>query len=293
MLPWLLAAGMLAVYAITLNHWVSPGNVHEIARLSGLTWRVELGRPFTYLITFPLQWLPAVWVPVAANFLTALCAAGVLGLLARSVALLPHNRTQAERQKNPAPPHVLTISGAWLPPALAALACGFQLTFWEHAVTATSEMPDLLLFAYLVRCLLEYRVSEKKSWLLRWALVDGVAMSNNWIMAAFLPAFLAGWFLVLGGTSWFTPQSLARLLKEKLRVFDLGLLGRLLGCWLAGASLVLLMPLIARLTPGAHPPFWASLGIELRYYYFMLTAFPPGRAGLMWLTSVVPVIFIC
>src|SRR6185437_3849942 len=63
------------------------------------------------------------------------------------------------------------------PPVLATLACGLQLTFWENATTLSSGMLDLLLFAYSVRCLLEYRISKQESWILRAAVV--YALGDN------------------------------------------------------------------------------------------------------------------
>jgi len=54
---------------------------------------------------------------------------------------------------------------------LAVLVCGLQLTFWEHATVGSSEMLDLLMFAYVVRCLLEFRIAGRDSWLFRAAFV--------------------------------------------------------------------------------------------------------------------------
>ena len=190
LLPWLLGAGMFAAYAVTLNAWVSLDSLPLVARVSGLSWRQDLAGPITLLVTYPFGWLPAAWIPVALNVFTALCAALSLGLLAGSVASLPHDRTHFERLRLSSHRRYLTIRSAWLPPTLAVLVCGWQLTFWENAVAATGEMFDLLLFAYMVRCLLEFRLKGKEKWLLRSAVVYSVALANNWAMAAFSPAFL-------------------------------------------------------------------------------------------------------
>ena len=53
-------------------------------------------------------------------------------------------------------------------------------------------MLDILLFAYIVRCLLEYRIDGRESQLFRAAVIYGAAMSNNWLMGGFLPVFVAG-----------------------------------------------------------------------------------------------------
>ena len=146
-LPWLLTVALFAFYWFTLNRWVSPFNLVAVAKTSGWTWLPEIGNPITYLVTYPFRWLPPAQIPIALNVFSAVCAALILGLLARSVALLPHDRTDAQREREHSDFSFLTIGSAWLPSVLAALVCGLQLTFWEHATNWTGEMFDLLLFA--------------------------------------------------------------------------------------------------------------------------------------------------
>ena len=68
---------------------------------------------------------------MALNFISAICGALTLVCLARSVALLPHDRTQAQREREPSEYSLLNSScWRWLPPLLAVLACGLQLSFW-------------------------------------------------------------------------------------------------------------------------------------------------------------------
>ncbi len=121
-LPWLLAAGMLLVYGLTLNRWVSFFNLSAVAKISGWTWYPEVTNPIIFLVTYPLRGLPAAAVPHALNLFSALCAALTLGLLARSVALLPHDRTDAQRAREKSDFSFLTTGSAWLPPMLAVLA---------------------------------------------------------------------------------------------------------------------------------------------------------------------------
>src|ERR1039458_5550205 len=123
-LPWLLAAGMLAVYLVTLNHWVSPASLGPITKVIGLNWRAGLFGPVTYVVTWPLRWLPAAWAPPALNLLAAGCAALSLAWLARAVALLPHNQTVAQRLRLRRESPTLSIRSAWLPPTLAVLEIG-------------------------------------------------------------------------------------------------------------------------------------------------------------------------
>jgi tetratricopeptide (TPR) repeat protein len=265
-LPWLLAAGMLAVYLVTLNRAVTAGNLREVVELNGWNPRPNLFAPLTFLLTYPLRWLPASLTATGANLCSALCAAVTLALLARSVTLLPE-RSQF---------FLLNVRGAWLPPALAVLTCGLQSTFWENATEARGETPDLLLFACLILCLLEFRHDGNQRWLTSFAFVYGLAVANGWAMAGFLPFFL-----------------LALLWVEPMSVDNGGaVLVRMLLAGLAGLSLLLLMPLIASLSSGRHLEFWPALRLMLGAYKHLLLGFPKGLLLLLGLTSVLPALLI-
>ncbi|MBU6402896.1 MAG: DUF2723 domain-containing protein, partial [Verrucomicrobia bacterium] len=218
LLPWLVCGLALLLYLVTLNHWVTIASLPTVALLTDWNWwSPALQRPLLYLLSWPLRLLPAGAQPIAANVCFALCAAATLGLLARSVALLPHDRTREQRQRERSEFSLLTISAAWLPPVFAVLVCALQRTFWENSVAATGESLDLLLFAYLVRCLLEYRLDNRETWLWRFTLVYGVATANNWAMIGFFPAFFVAVVWIAGS-----------------RVFELRLLTRMLGFGLLG-----------------------------------------------------------
>jgi hypothetical protein len=92
-LPWLLVAATFALYWLTLNRWVSPMNIDAVARISGWTWLPQVASPVSFLVTYPFRWLPVSQIPLALNLFSAACAALTLGLLARSVALLPQDRS--------------------------------------------------------------------------------------------------------------------------------------------------------------------------------------------------------
>src|SRR6202142_1940534 len=160
-LPWLLALASFTLYWFTLNRWVSPFNLSNVADVSGWIWQPEISSPISFLITYPLRWLPAAQIPLALNLFSAVCAALTLGLLARSVALLPHDRTDAQRKRERSDFSFLTLRSAWLPPVLAVVVCGLQMTFWQNATNYTGEMFDLLLFAFVICTLLEYRLDER------------------------------------------------------------------------------------------------------------------------------------
>ena len=265
-LPWLIGGGALAVYVLTLNHWVSfnslgRGNLGQVARTSGWIWQPELFGPVNWLVTYPFRWLPLKAIPLALNLFSALCAALTLALLARSVALLPHDRTDEQRQKEQGEFSLLSIRSAWLPPVMAALVCSLQLTFLENATTFTTgmtgaatpspwgagcEMLDLLLFAYVIRCVLEFRIHERESWLTRAAFVYGAAVTNNWAMIGFFPLLLTA-LIWIKGLDFFNARFLTRMF-----------------LWgLAALSLYLLLPLVQSTADIAPTPFWPALKVNL------------------------------
>jgi tetratricopeptide (TPR) repeat protein len=254
-LPWLLAAAALAAYWFTLNRWVSLPSLEAVANISGWTWQPQLVNPLQFLVTYPFRWLPATQVPIALNVFSALCAAVTLGLLARSVALLPHDRTDAQRRRERSDFSFLTIGSAWLPPVLAVAGCGLQLTFWEHATNFTGQMFGLLLFAFVIWSLLEYRLDERVGRLYLAAAVYGTGMVENWAMAGFLPVFIAAIIWIRG-----------------LNFFNLRFLQRMVLCGLAGVSLALLLPtwaVVSGKIPGAF--WWLALkaGLAPQYNYVL------------------------
>src|SRR5271170_3589954 len=89
LLPWLIAGGGFALYLITLNRWVSFGNLQEVSRISGWIWLPNLYGPLFWLLTYPFHWLPLQNIPLALNLFSCVCATLTLALLARSVLLLP------------------------------------------------------------------------------------------------------------------------------------------------------------------------------------------------------------
>lgn len=255
-LPWVIAAAGLVIYIATLNRWTSLATLPRIARLAGWSWQPEIYSPFDWLITYPLAWLPTRLIPVGLSLFSAVCAALTLALVARSVALLPHDRTHEQRQKEHSPSALLTINVAWLPPLLAALVLGLQMTFWQEATagsTGSCEMFNLLLFAYVIYSLLEFRLDQNESRLLRAALVYGAAMANNWAMIGFFPFFLIALIWVRG-----------------LAFFNLNFLVKMFLCGLAGLSLYLVLPVVQSMADIGRIPFWKALSTNLGGQKFIL-----------------------
>lgn len=251
-LPWLLGGVMLVVYLATVNHWISFANIGTVVKISGW-WTPEAYNPLSYLVTYPFRWLPQGIVPFALNMFSAACAALTLGLLARSVAVLPQDRTDAQRKREQSDFAFLTIPAAWLPPVLAVLVGGLQLSFWQHATNYTGEMLDLLLFAFLVWSLLEYRLDEQENRLFVASFVCGASMSENWAMVSFFPVFL-GAIIWIRGWSFFNWQFLRRIII----------------CGLLGMLFYLVLPLLAVFSSNVPVTFWEALKTNLlpQYYVF-------------------------
>ena len=274
-LPWIITAGAWVLYLLTLNRWVSLSSLPNVTDLVSNDLVPPANQPLRFLVLLGFRWLPIGWQPIALNAFSAACASLSLGLLARSVTLLPHDRTREQRQRERSEFSLLSIPAAWVPPLFAVIACGLQLTFWEHATAATGEMLDLLLFAYVVRCLLEYRIAQIESWLTRSALVCGLAATNNYAMIGFLPAYLA-----------------ALLWLKRLSFFEFRFLARMFGWGTAGLTLYLLLPLANALNDQSGLSFWQALRFELAGQKNALLGFPRYLVAIASLTTLLPCLLI-
>ena len=96
-LPWIVAGAALVLYLITLNHSSTVAGITSLAKAAGWDWRANVVAPLQVILTYPIRWLPASLQLFCLNLTAAVCAATALGLLARSVALLPHDRTREQR----------------------------------------------------------------------------------------------------------------------------------------------------------------------------------------------------
>ena len=85
LLPWIAAGVMLAVYLVTMSHWISFSNAGLVSQLAGWTWPQNNLMPVTLLLTFPLRWLPTTALPIALNLLSVVAASLTVFLLARSL----------------------------------------------------------------------------------------------------------------------------------------------------------------------------------------------------------------
>ncbi len=283
-LPWLLMAATLALYLGTLNPWISLNNLFQVAKgtgwLDGMQSGVTAYRPVYALLTWPLHVVPARWMPLALNLISVVCTITSVGLLARSVALLPHDRTHEQRQRQKGSGAILSISAAWLPVVLAVFAFSMQLSTWENATTGASETVDLLLLAGVVACLLEFRIRERDSWLAGAAAIYGIAMTNNWLMILLLPVFITS-LIWLKRADFFAPRFL-------LPVALWGMAG--LVCF------YLLLPLAHTLSGEAGPTFLQVLKMNLGSQKTVLQSFvqrvPGNILMLLAITSLLPLLLV-
>ena len=103
--PWLIAGATLLLYWFTVNHWVTLTSLPIAAKALGwdwhptyLDWRPTLIAPLQFVLTYPFRWLPLDWQLIGLNLFSAVCAALTLALLARSISLLPHERTREQAE---------------------------------------------------------------------------------------------------------------------------------------------------------------------------------------------------
>jgi tetratricopeptide (TPR) repeat protein len=204
-LPWLLGLGFLVVYLATMSGWATFSSIGIVAKTSGWTWQPDRDQPLAFLIYYPFRLLSEQQIPVALNVFNAVLASLVLVLVARAVALLPHDRTSDERDLNDEPNGLLIGRFGWIPPVFAAALIGLHISFWENATSVSAEMIDALVVAYVVRCLLEFRIDERPSWLIRSAFIYGLGITNNWALIGLAPFFLMA-VIWLKGVSFFNAR---------------------------------------------------------------------------------------
>ena len=277
LVPWLLLLAMFGVYALTLNHWVTLANLLPVARVSGFLWEPELFNPLLFLVTTPFHWLPAAKIPLALNLFSALCSAATLGLLARSVMILPHDRTEMERGRERSDFGFLTTGSAWFPPLLAVAMLGLQFGFWQNATSFTGESFNILVFAFIIWQLLEFRLDERFGRLYLTTIVYGAGMADNWALTAFLPVFLAT-IIWLRGFEFFNVRFLTRMALSGL----------------AGMLLFLLLPTLVKLNPDFSMGFWPMLKPALRLHWLVMKAITHGDVRhnliIMSVTTLLPVL---
>lgn len=265
------------IYLLTLCHWISLNSLGTVARISGWHWQPEIGHPLVLAVFAPFKLLPAAWLPLALNLVTAAGAALVLVQLARSVAILRHDVVSPDpmRQRAAATP-LLAGLNAWLPPVLAVLTCGLQIRFWEHATSASGEMLSVLCFATAWRCVLEYRLDAQPQWLYRATLVYALGATDNWLLLGYLPVFVGGIIWARGYGMCLAPRFLFRLALAAL----------------LGLSVYLLLPAVLAATAPDQYAFWPVLKAQWSGQKQALLVFRTQAARLLALSAVLPFLLL-
>lgn len=234
--PRYVALGAFLIYALTLSRGITLSSLPLAAKVAGWDWQPMASQPLLWLLTFPLHCLPGGWIPVGLNLFSALCGALTLGLLARSVQLLPQDRTPLQRVFLSKDKGLFAQTDTWAPTVLACVVCGLEFSFWQEATAATGEMLDMLLLAAVIWCLLEYRIAKQSGWVNVAALIWGLGMAENWVMLLTLPLFV-----------------MALIGLRRQHFFKAGFLLRMALLGLAGFSIYALLPLFNGLAP--HSPW--------------------------------------
>ncbi len=176
----LVAVGALIFYTATLSRGVTLTSLTLTTKIAGWDWLPLSEHPLAWLLTLPLRLLPNRDIPWALNFFSAVTAAAVLGILARSMQLL----------KWDCPPDPQKNWARQLPILFAVGVCGLEFNFWQEATALSGEMLELLLFAAAIWCLLEFRRKKNLRWLDAAVVIWGIGLAENWAMQLMLPAFV-------------------------------------------------------------------------------------------------------
>jgi tetratricopeptide (TPR) repeat protein len=222
--PLQVMLGALVIYGLTVSHGVTSDSLVLTAKVAGWDWQPMSDRPLVWLFTLPLRLLPAGWVAMGMNLFSMACGVVTLGIMARSLELLPWSRP-------------LTTLGGWrarLPLLLPVAICGLEFNFWRAATVATGEMLDLLFLAAAIWCLLEYHAGKNARWLNASAVIWGAGMTENWAMLLALPFFIVALVWLL-----------------KFRFFNLRFILSMAALGLAGFSIYALLPMTNGLLPGS------------------------------------------
>jgi tetratricopeptide (TPR) repeat protein len=223
-LPRFAALAAFVLYAGTLGSGVTVVSLALTAQVAGWEHAPMAGQPLLWLLMLPLHLLPAAWAWLAVKLFAAAIAALIVGVLARTVQLLPWD-------------HPWDPAGnlaAALPVLLAGAVCGLEFNFWQEATSTFGENLDLLLLAAALWLLFEYNVRRDSRWLNAATVAWGLGAAENWVMLVALPLFVA---------------AVIRL--ERRRFFRWKLILRLAGLGLAGFSIYALLPLVNGLAPGS------------------------------------------
>jgi len=221
-LPLYVALAALVVYTGSMGGGLTFNELALASKLAGWGEPWMTSHPLLWLLTLPMQVVPAAWIPLLLKLLAVVLAAAILGLLTRTVQLLPweHPWDNAGRL------------ACALPGLTAAAVCGLEFSFWQEATTTCGDLLDLLLLATAGWLLLEYNIRRELRWLNAATFVWGLGMAENWLMLLALPLYVAT-------VVWL----------RRTKFFRWEFILRLAGLGLAGFSVYVVLPMATGLWP--------------------------------------------
>jgi len=235
-LPLWVALAALCLYAGTIGGGLTLYGLPLASKLAGWDAAPMTGQPLLWLLTLPLQVLPAAWVPLLLKLLAAALAAALLGLLTRTVQMLPWDRPWDDAGR--------FVSA--LPVLTACAVCGLEFNFWQEATSTCGDLLDLLLLAGAVWLLLEYNARRDARWLNAATVVWGLGMAENWVMLPALPLFV-----------------IAVIRLNRSRFFRWKFILRLAGLGLAGFAVYAALPMANGLLPHSSWTLGEAWGASL------------------------------
>ena len=271
-LPLFVALAAFVLYACTMGSELTLNGLPLTSKLAGWDEIPMVGQPILWLITLPLQILPVALVPLALKLIAAVLASAILGLVTRTVQLLPWDHPWDGVS------HLVCV----IPILTACAVCGLDFSFWQEATSACGELLDLLLLAVALWLLLEYNARGGSRWLDAAAVLWGVGMAESWLMLVTMPLFVVG-------VIWI----------ERLRFFRREFVMRLVLMGLAGFSIFFVLPMVNGLTP--HSPWtltqsWAEslhqtkAAILLPYKFWRAHRLLAVAVGISFLVPSIPLI---
>lgn len=273
-----LACVACAMYAITIHPWVLYGNVNEVSLAGGWGWVSDSNvfiPPLLYILTIPVRILPVASQPFVLNILSALLTAGSVYFLASTIRLMPQDRTRDQRIREKSSRGLLTGPMAMIPVIAGTALFIFQMTVWESATLFTRETLNLFIFSVIVWTFFRARLDDSGKLLPVSAFLIGIGLANDGGLIGFLPFFLAAFIWI-----------------KKKEFFSFGNLVPVIGSFLAGCLLYLIVPLIHHYNGvdgvGYFERLVSYLGTQKSYILFRGFRIPNFFLSL---TSVLPVVF--
>ncbi len=221
---WLVFAGALGLYLLTLSRGAFPGlSAMLIAGHLGWNPFPMLANPLWGLVARALAALPAANTALVLNIFSALCAAAVVALFFLFMAGWPYFQLP-ERYRRAA----VKSMGQWLAAVVATVALATSVPFWYVATRAHAAAFDLLLLFLALHLLLRFAAEPRVGRLYLLALLWGLGTAEYATFIVFTPVVVVVSIYLL----WQARLFLFRHLLAGFGLYGLGLTMYLVGAWM-------------------------------------------------------------